>query len=74
LRWFANFAALVAADTDDTLMDSCFNRVILLDVDLRQLVAFDARGFFDVTKGGSFHNIANNESFDGLVFRDGLAS
>ena len=54
-------------------MDGSLHRVVLLDVDLGQLVALDARSVLDITQSRRLDDVADNEALDGLVLGDGLA-
>ena len=73
LRRLTRFPSLPAAHTHHTLVDSSLNGVVLLDVDLRQLVALDAGGLLDITQGRRLNDVANDEALDGFVLRDSLA-
>merc|ERR1719478_1414464 len=62
-----------AAHAHDTLVNGRLHTVVLLDVNLGELVALDARGLLDVTQRRRLHNVAHNEALDRLVLRDRLA-
>ena len=55
-------------------MDSSFDAVKHFQVQLGQLVLGIGRCFLDITKRRSIHDVADNESLDGLVLGDGFSS
>jgi len=73
-RRSADTASLTGATTNDTLMHSGFDAVEHLEVQFRELVFLVGGGFLDITEGGSINDVADNESLDSLILRDGLSS
>ena len=51
MRRSADLACLGAATANNTLVNSCFNAVVLLDVKLRQGILRVCAGIADITKG-----------------------
>ena len=68
------FTFLFTTSTNDALMDSCFDTVVHLKVELGKLVCFVSGSFLDITKRGSIYNVTNDKTLDGLVLGDGLSS
>ena len=47
------------ADTNDSLMDSSLNAVVLLNIQLGKSVVLVSGGITDITKGRSIDNVSN---------------
>lgn len=73
-RRSSDSARLPGSAADNTLMDRCFHTVVHFQVKLGQLVLLVCASLLDVSKGRCVHNIADNETLDRLVLRNGLAS
>jgi hypothetical protein len=54
-------------------MDGSLDTVKHLQVQFRKLVFLVGGGFLDISQGTGIDNVANDETFDGLVFGDGLS-
>jgi hypothetical protein len=54
-------------------MDGSFDAIKHFKVQFRQLILGISRCFLDITKTGCIDNVADNESFDGLVLGDGFS-
>jgi len=70
LRRSADLACLGAATANNTLVNSCFNAVVLLDVKLRQGILRVCAGIADITKGRCIDDVPDNESLHSLVLRN----
>ncbi len=55
-------------------MHGGFDAVEHLKVQFRELVFLVSGGFLDITEGRGINDVADNESLDGLILRDGLSS
>lgn len=70
MRRGTDLACLGAATANDTLVDSCFDAVVLLDIKLRQGILLVCAGIPDITKGRCIDNVPDNKSLDSLVLRN----
>ena len=53
-------------------MDRSFDAVVHFQIKLGKNVFLVGRGFLDISQGTSIDNVADNETLDSLVLRDGL--
>jgi hypothetical protein len=70
----ANLAILRRPTTNDALMDSSLYAVVHFKVQLGKLVFLVRRSLLDITKRRCIHNVADNETGDCLILRNGLSS
>lgn len=66
--------SLPGSSTNNTLVDSCFHTVEHFQVELGQLVFLVGRSFLDIPERGCIDDIADNETLDSLILRNGLSS
>jgi hypothetical protein len=55
-------------------MDGSLHTVVHFKVQLWELVFLVGRGFLNITEGRGIHNVADDETRDGLILGDGLSS
>ena len=73
-RRSSNPTSLFTTSTYNTLMDSCFNTVVHLEVKLWELVVLVSRSLLNITKGGSIYDVTDDETLDSLILGDSLSS
>ena len=73
--WRSTVATILdRSDTDDSLVDSSLNTVVLLDVKLWQLVVLEGSSFLDISQSRGVDDVSDQESLDSLILWNGLGS
>ncbi len=71
-RRVAVLSILSRTHSNNSLVDSSLNAVVLLNIELGEGVVLVDRGLLKVTERGSVDDVSDGESLDGLVLGDGL--
>jgi hypothetical protein len=73
-RGLSVLSLLSGSNSDDSLVDSGLDAVVLLDVQLGQLVVLIDGCLLEISEGRGLDYVSNLVSLDGLVLGDGLGS